>query len=84
MATIDLRAQVASAVRGEWPAFSAAHPKLAAVLDETLLVEGAVASLAEDPEYQQTMASAEAIGAGAECVATLISRLVSQWLQRLV
>jgi hypothetical protein len=84
MATINIRDEVASAVRVEWPAFSAAHPKLAAVLDETLLIEGAVASLAEDPEYQETMANAEAVGVGAECVAALISRLVSRWLKRLV
>ena len=84
MATIDIKSEVARAIRGEWPAFASAHPKLAAVLDETVLTDCAIHSLAEDPEYQEAMATAEAIGAGAEVVSNLVHRLVSQWLRRLI
>ena len=84
MNTIDLKEQVQQAIRSEWPAFAAAHPKLAAVLDDTVLIEPAMQSLADDPEYQQAMATAEAVGAGAEVIAAVVQRLVSQFLRRLV
>ena len=84
MATIDIKSEVARAVRGEWPAFASAHPKLAAVLDETVLIDGAITSLADDPEYQEAMATAEAVGAGGEIVSSLIHRLVIEWLRRLI
>jgi hypothetical protein len=84
MATIDVKSEVARAIRGEWPAFAASHPNLAAALDETLLLDSAITSLADDPEYREAMATAEAIGAGADVVSNLIQRLVSQWLRRLV
>ena len=46
MNAIDLKDEVLKALRTEWPAFAAAHPKLAAVLDETVLIEPAMQSLA--------------------------------------
>ncbi len=63
---------------------SAPAPIASAVLDETVLTDGAITSLADDPEYQEAMATAEAIGAGAEVVSNLVQRLVSQWLRRLI
>jgi hypothetical protein len=84
MNTTDLKFQVQQAIRSEWPAFVAAHPKLAAVLDDTVLVEPAMQSLADDPEYQEAMATAEAVGAGAEAIAGVIQRLVGQFLRQLL
>ena len=81
---ISVKDEVRKAVRSEWPAFAADHPRLAAVLDETLVVDSAIASLADDPEYREAMATAEAVGAGADVIAGLIQRLVSQFLRRLV
>jgi hypothetical protein len=82
--TIDLKDEVLKALRTEWPAFAAAHPKLAAVLDETLLIEPAMQSLADDPEYMEAMATADAVGAGAQFLADTISRFVRQWLRQLL
>ena len=84
MDTIDVKEQVRRAVASEWPRFEQNHPKLAAVLDETLVVESAVASIADDPEYREAMDAAGAIGTGAEVVASVIQRLVGQWLRQLV
>ena len=84
MNTIDLKEQVQRAIRSEWPAFAAAHPKLAAMLDEDVFVDGAMQSLADDPEYQEAMATADAVGAGAEAIAGVIQRLVGRFLRQLL
>ena len=84
MNAIDVKDQVRQAIQSEWPTFAANHPRLAAVLDETVLVEPAMQSLADDPEYLEAMATADAVGAGAEVIAAVIQRLVSQFLRRLV
>ena len=51
MNAINLRDQVRQAIQSEWPTFAANHPRLASALDETVLVEPAMQSLADDPEY---------------------------------
>ena len=84
MNAINLRDQVRQAIQSEWPTFAANHPKLAAVLDEMVLLEPAMQSLADDPEYLEAMATADAVGAGADVIAAVIQRLVSQFLRRLV
>ena len=84
MNTIDLKDQVQQALRSEWPAFAAAHPKLAAVLDETVLLEPAMRSLANDPEYQEAMATADAVGAGAQVIADTVATAVRRWLRQLL
>ena len=81
---INLKEEVRRALKVEWPAFAASHPKLAAVLDETILVDPAMQSLADDPEYVEAMQTAAAAGAGGEIVADIILRHVRQWLRRLV
>ena len=81
---INLKDEVRRALKTEWPAFAASHPKLAAVLDETILVDPAIQSLADDPEYVEAMQTATAVGAGGEIVADIILRHVRQWLRRLV
>ena len=84
MNTIDLKEQVRRALAQEWPAFASAHPRLAAALDETLLVEPAMQSLGDDPEFQAAMETASAVGAGADAVASVVTELVGKWLRALV
>ena len=81
---INLKEEVRRAIKVEWPTFAASHPRLAAVLDETVLVEPAIQSLADDAEYVEAMQTAAAVGAGGEIVADIILRHVRQWLRRLV
>jgi len=81
---INLKEQVRAAIRSTWPEFAESHPHLAAVIDEDLLVEGAVANLADDPEYQQAIRNADAAGTVAQGIADLIVRLVNRWINRLV
>ena len=82
-AVINLKHEVARAVRTEWPAFAAEHPRLAAVLDEQLVADAAARCIADDPEYRQAMATAAAVGAGAAVVSDVVGRLVSRWLRAL-
>ena len=84
MNAIDLKDEVLKAIRTEWPVFAATHPNLAAVLDETVLIEPAMQSLADDAEYMEAMATADAVGAGAQFLADTISRFVRQWLRTLI
>ena len=84
MNTIDLKSEVAAAVRDEWPAFAARHPRLAAVLDETLLVEQAVASIRDDPDYREAMETAATVGAGCDVVAAVVRRLVGRLIRTMV
>jgi hypothetical protein len=84
MSSIDVREAVRQAVAMEWPRFQTEHPRLAAVLDETLVTQAAVESIADDPEYQEAMNAAGAVGAGAETIANVIQRLVGKWLKQLV
>lgn len=82
--TINLKDEVRRALQREWPAFAASHPKLAAVLDEQILIDPAIQSLADDAEYVEAMQIATAVGAGGEIIADIILRHVRQWLRRLV
>ena len=81
---INLKDEVRRALQTEWPTFAASHPKLAAVLDETILLDPAMQSLADDAEYVEAMQTATAVGAGGEIIADIILRHVRQWLRRLV
>jgi hypothetical protein len=80
MTAIDLKGLVAQAVGKEWETFAAAHPNLARVLDETLLVEEVTTQLWQDPEYQKSLANAELVGQTAERVTELVKRLMGKWL----
>lgn len=84
MNRIDLKAEVAAAVRDEWPGFAHRHPRLAQVLDETLLIEQAVEALRDDPEYLEAMQTAATIGAGAEVVASVVRRLVGRLIRTML
>jgi hypothetical protein len=80
---INLKYEVTRAVRREWRAFAAEHPRLAAVLDETVVADAAARCIADDPEYREAMATAAAVGAGAAVVSDVVARLVARWLRAL-
>ena len=84
MNTIDLKEHVRRALQTEWPAFATAHPRLAQVMDEALLLEPAVEALNDDPEFREAMQTAATIGAAAEVVADVVRNLVSKWLRQLI
>lgn len=84
MNTIDLKEQVRLALKTEWPAFAEAHPRLAAVMDESLLLEPAVAALNDDPEFREAMETAATVGAAAELVANVVNTVVNKWLRQLL
>ena len=83
MNTIDLKNEVAAAVRDEWPAFAARHPRLASVLDETLMIDHAVDLISDDDEYRQAMQTAAEVGAGMQVVADVVRRLVAKLIRTL-
>lgn len=84
MTRIELRRQVELAIQQDWQTFAESHPHLAAVLDQTLLVEEAVRALEDDPQYTTAMNQAIAQGAAAQTLIDLLSHFVNDWLRRLV
>jgi hypothetical protein len=80
----QLKESVARAVRAEWPAFAAEHPRLAAVLDEDLVTITLARSVEEDPEYCAAMRTAAEVGAGAEVLTGLVTRLVGRMIRTLL
>ncbi len=81
--TIDVRELVRRAVADEWPAFAERHPRLAAVLDEPVVVDQALQCLADDPEYKDAMARAAAAGLAAEAVGEFVRKCVGRWIRQL-
>jgi hypothetical protein len=84
MTTIQLKDAVRAAIHSGWDAFAQDHPRLAQVLDEQLLVEQAMQSIADDPQYQETMSQASITGIAADSLLPLIQKLVTRWLWGLV
>ena len=84
MNAIELQEAVARAVRCEWPAFAADHPRLAAVLSEELVTLTLSRTIEDDPEYRAAMATAVEIGAGAEVVTECVTRLVGRMIRTLL
>lgn len=80
----ELKQTVARAVRQQWPAFAADHPRLAAVLDEDLVTLTLSRSIEDDPEYRAAMATAQQIGAGAEVIREVVTRLVARMIRTLL
>lgn len=76
----DVKRRVEQAIGGEWAAFELRHPHLAAALDQDLLTGQALEALADDPEYQEAMAQAEAMGMGIDAIGELVTRFVRRWL----
>ena len=83
-ATISLRDLVEQAVKAEWSAFEAEHPRLAAVLDREMLITGASAALDEDEEYRQALAAAGAAGIAAEALGGVVRTVVGKWVRGLI
>jgi hypothetical protein len=84
MTTAELKDAVARAVRCEWPAFAADHPRLAAVLSEELVAITLCRTIEDDPEYRAAMTTAAEIGAGAEIVTDVVTRLVGRMIRTLL
>jgi hypothetical protein len=84
MNAAQLRETVARAVRSEWPAFAADHPRLAAVLSEELVTLTLSQTIEDDPEYRACMATAAEIGAGTEVVTDVVTRLVARMIRTLL
>jgi len=84
MNTIDVKEEVRRALGREWPAFAMQHPRLAEVVDETLLLEPAVSALGDDPEFREAMETAASVGAAGEVIASVVSRIINKWLQQLI
>lgn len=84
MTTIDLKEHVQRAIHSEWPAFARAHPRLAAILDVTLLIEAAAEELTKDSDYQQAMTQAAAAGVAAEAIGSAAREWVGRWLREMV
>jgi len=84
MTTDDLKRNVRAAIASEWQAFEATHPRLASVIDETMLIDAAVESLDDDQEFQETMADATAMGNAAQAMSDFVQKFVRQWLKALI
>ncbi len=84
MNATQLQEVVARAVRCEWPAFAADHPRLADVLSEELVAQTLSRSIEDDPEYRSAMQTAAEIGAGAEVVTDVVTRLVGRMIRTLL
>ena len=84
MNATQLQEAVARAVRCEWPAFAAEHPRLAAVLSEDLVTLTLARTIEDDPEYRAAMTTGAEIGAGAEAVGEVVTRLVGRMIRTLL
>jgi len=69
---------------GEWRGFAQRHPRLAEVIDQSLLVEQATASIADDPDYQRALREAEGMEWSADVALELVSGFVKDWLKKLL
>ncbi|MGE5608346.1 MAG: hypothetical protein ACM359_03765 [Bacillota bacterium] len=84
MLSISLRDEVQKAVSSEWKAFVERHPRLAEVIDQTLLVEQATTNLADDSEFREAMENAAVAGATAQALIDMVRQFVQGWLKRLI
>lgn len=84
MLPISLKDEVTRALMTDWPEFAAKHPSLARAIDRTLLVEQAVACIADTPEYAHAMEEAALAGASAAMLREIVGRFVRQWLANLI
>ena len=84
MSSINLKDEVQKVLAGEWKGFVERHPRLAEVIDQSLLVEQAAASIADDPDYQRALREAEGMEWSANVAVELVSGFVKDWLKRLL
>jgi hypothetical protein len=83
MTTIQLKEEVRRAIHQSWDTFAAQHPNLAAVIDQELLVEQAMQSIADDPEYRTAMEQSSAVGIGMAAVVSFVERFISRFLRQI-
>lgn len=84
MQTQDLRKLIETAVDTNWPAFAAAHPHLAAVMDRDLLIEEAKKQIDADPAYQAALAQANLVGQIGEQAQQIAGQLIDRLLARVI
>ena len=84
MSSINLKDEVQRVLAGEWRGFAQRHPRLAEVIDQSLLVEQATASIADDPDYQRALREAEGMEWSADVALELVSGFVKDWLKKLL
>lgn len=84
MNSIDLKKEVTQAVGLEWNAFAFRHPHLAAALDQELLIEQAVACLADDPAFASAMEQAALLGTLGQTAGDTVQKFVKDFFQRVL
>ena len=84
MNAIDVKDHVRRAIGARWEDFARAHPLLSQAIDQDVLVEQAISSIADDPEYKSAMEQAQAIGIGMSAVESFVTRFVSRWMKALL
>jgi hypothetical protein len=84
MTNNDLRREIRRALRTVWPAFATAHPRLAMLMDDDLVLDAAVERFGDDADYQDALADAAARRVADWEMAKLIRRLTKCWLQTLI
>jgi hypothetical protein len=84
MSSINLKDEVQRILAVEWNGFAERHPRLAEVIDQSLLVEQAAASIADDLDYQRALREAEGLEWSANMAVELVGGFVKDWLKRLL
>jgi hypothetical protein len=84
MTNIQLKEEVRRAIHQNWDTFAAQHPNLAAVIDQELLVEQAMQSIADDPEYRTAMEQSNAVGIGMQALVSFVERFISRFLRQII
>jgi hypothetical protein len=83
MTSISLRDEVQKALGVEWQAFQSRHPRLAAVIDQTLLMERAVMCIADDPAFREAIEQAAAMATSAEIIEEAVKKFIGDWIVKL-
>ena len=79
----ELKKRVIEQIEMTWPQFQAEHPELARVIDQTMLGEHVVESLAKDAEFQAAYENAVEAKIGAAAFAGLLGRFVELVMTKL-
>ena len=81
---IDLKDHVRRAIASAWDEFAREHPLLSQAIDQEMLVEQAMACIADDAEYKSAMEQAAAVGIGVSAIDSFVARFVARWIKALV
>ncbi len=84
MQSLDLQQLITTCINQSWPEFEREHPRLAAILDRSLLLEEAQRQLEHDPAYQQAIAQAQHCAATGEELLQFVQPIVKQLFARLI